>query len=102
MTPLPSISRPAYNDWVEDQIEDYKSSLTRDELLDLAEIAVERITQNPDGQYALTEILLRDAVDALILEKLNLPSFRQWRRACLSDTASRPLGGTQLALRAVG
>jgi len=102
MTALSSVSRPAYNAWVEDQIEDYKSALTRDELLDLAEIAVQRITQSPDGQYALTEILLRDAVDALVLQRLKLPGFKQWRRTCPSDTSMRPLQGTELPMRAVG
>jgi len=102
MAALNSGSRPAYNAWVEDQIEEYKSALTRDELLDLAEVAVQRITQSPDGQYALTEILLRDAVDALILQRLRLPGFRQWRRSCLSDTSGRSLQGTDVPMRAVG
>ncbi|MCI0435400.1 MAG: hypothetical protein L0271_17415 [Gemmatimonadetes bacterium] len=102
MTAFPAATRPAYQAWVEDQIEEYKSTLTRDELLDLAEFAVERIVQSPDGQYALTEILLRDAVDALIQERLDLPGFRRWRRACLSDTGRRPIQVTDTPIRAVG
>lgn len=87
--------------WLEDQIEDFKSGLTREELLDLAEEAVDRIQASPDGQIALTEILLRDAVDALLIERLSLPDFRQWQRLCRSDTKGRHLKGTDAATRAV-
>lgn len=86
--------RQRYLDWVEDQIEEHKSSLTRDELLEIADAAVQSLFDADDGQYALTEILLRDAVDSLIFERLQLPSFRQWYRACQNDTVTRPLSST--------
>ena len=94
--------RQQYQAWVEEQIEEFKTALTRDELLDLAEQAVEEMFTSPDGQYPLTEILLCDAVDALLLERLNLPDFRQWQRACRKDTQDRPLEETTLVLRAAG
>lgn len=94
--------RQRYQAWIEEQLEEYKAGLTRDELLDLAEVAVEQLFDAPDGQYPLTEILLCDAVDRLLLARLNLPPYRQWQRMCRNDTPPRPLRGTQAQLRAAG
>ena len=94
--------RQRYQAWIEDQIEEYKAALTRDELLDLAEVAVDQLFDAPDGQYPLTEILLCDAVDRLLLQRLNLPDYRQWQRMCRNDTSGRPHNETQAQLRAAG
>jgi hypothetical protein len=93
--------RQRYQAWIEEQLEDCKAGLTRDELLDLAEFAVQQLFDSPDGQYPLTEILLCDAVDRLLLQRLNLPDFRQWQRMCRNDTAKRPHKETPARLRAV-
>jgi hypothetical protein len=90
MTVPDTAPRQRYQAWVEEQLEDYKAGLTREELLDIAEEAVHRLFDTPDEQYPLTEILLCDAVDALLFERMNLPDFRQWRRTCQSDTPARP------------
>jgi hypothetical protein len=79
-----------YLDWVEERIEDHKAELTREELLSLADEAVQDLFHADDGQYPLTEILLKDAVDALIVRRLGLPSFRVWRKTCQNDTDDRP------------
>jgi len=81
-----SSPRQQYLDWIEDRIEDYKAALQRDELLQLADDAVKELFESEDGQYPLTEILLRDAVDALIFRRLALPTYRQWLRMCQNDT----------------
>jgi hypothetical protein len=81
MTAPPATPRRLYEAWIEDQIEDYKSALSREELLSLADEAVAQLFDAPDGQYPLTEILLCDAVDRLLLRRLNLPDYRQWLRA---------------------
>lgn len=91
--------RQLYQSWVEDQIEEFKAGLTRDELLELADQAVSRLFGTPDGQYPLTELLLADAVDGLLFEKLGLPDFRQWERLRRSDTPSRPRQETAEASR---
>lgn len=78
--------RQRYLDWIEEQIEEYKASLTREELLLLADEAVQQLFAAHDGQYPLTEILLRDAVDALLFQRLRLPSWRVWLRAYQKDT----------------
>lgn len=95
-----SAPRQHYLAWVEDQIEEYKTTLSHDELLDVAEEAIERLRSDPDGQYALTELLLCDAVDALLFRKLHLPDYKQWRKACRNDTATRPRDGTIAEYRA--
>ena len=100
MTAPESAPRQLYLDWVEEQIEEYKAGLTRDELLDVAEEAVQRLFGTPDGQYPLTEILLCDAVDALLLERLALPDFRTWQRSRRSDTPRRPRARTGVDARA--
>jgi DNA-binding MarR family transcriptional regulator len=68
-----------------------KAALSREDLLDLAEEAVEQLFHTPDGQYPLTEILLCDAVDTLLFRRMGLPDFRQWQRTCQSDTQGRPV-----------
>lgn len=90
----PLSPRQQYVAWIEDRIEDFKAALARDELLAIAEQAVEGLYDTDDGQYPLTEILLRDAVDALIFRQLGLPTYRQWLKACRNDTADRPDSGT--------
>jgi len=72
--------RQLYLAWIEEQIEEYKARLPRDELLQLADEAVRALFTSEDEQYPLTEILLRDAVDALIVRRLGLPSYRAWLR----------------------
>jgi hypothetical protein len=94
--------RQRYQAWIEEQLEEHKAGLTRDELLDLAEVAVQHLFESPDGQYPLTEILLCDAVDRLLLQRLSLPDFRSWQRMCRKDTLRRPNKGTPAALRAAG
>lgn len=95
-------TRRLYQAWVEEQIEEFKTALTRDELLDLAEQAVRELFTSPDGQYPLTEILLRDAVDALLFKRMNLPDYKHWAKACRSDTSLRPTLETPEAMRAAG
>jgi hypothetical protein len=82
--------RQQYLLWVEEQIEEFKASLTREELLQIADEAVRQLFDSPDGQYPLTEILLRDAVDALLFQRLGLPGYRQWLRSCRNDTPTCP------------
>lgn len=94
MNAPPRSPRQLYLDWVEEQIEEHKAALTRDELLSLADDAVRQLFDDNDGQYPLTEILLKDAVDALIFKHLGLPSFRQWRRSYHIDTPDCPQEGT--------
>jgi hypothetical protein len=77
--PEPS-TRQLYQEWVEDQVEGYKDAISRSELIELAEAAVDEIRINHRGQYQLTEVLLCAAVDRKIFELLNLPAYSAWCR----------------------
>lgn len=80
--------RQVYDQWVEDQIEEYKDSVPRSDLIRLADEACEELRVNPRGQYQLTEMLLCAAVDRKIFKLLKLPGYRTWSRARRSN--SRP------------
>jgi hypothetical protein len=73
--------RQIYQEWVEDQIEDFKDSVSRSDLLRIADEAVEELRLNPNDQYQLTELLLWNAVDRKIFKLLKLPGFRTWSKA---------------------
>lgn len=70
--------RPAYLEWVEEQIESYKETVPRSDLLCLADEVVEELRVNRQGQYQLTEVLLLEAVDRRIFRMLDLPDFKSW------------------------
>lgn len=70
--------RQIYQAWIEDQIEDYKDSVSRSDLLRLADEVIEELRINSRGQYQLTEVLLCTAVDRRIFELLGLPGYRTW------------------------
>jgi hypothetical protein len=76
--PLPSL-RQRYQQYLFQRIEDYKNSLSREELLGLGNDAVAELQNDPEGQYFLTEVLMQDTVDKLIQKRLRLPSFARWR-----------------------
>ncbi len=94
MTSPASPSRQLYHAWVEQRIEDFKDSISRDELLEFADEAVQELYADPEGQYTLTEIVLRDAVDMLLFRRLGLPSYKQWLKLCQIDTPERPQEST--------
>jgi hypothetical protein len=73
--------RRAYLEWVEEQIEDFKETVSRSDLLRLADDVVEELRVTNGGQYQLTEMLLWEAVDRRIFRLLQLPGYRAWRAA---------------------
>ena len=83
MTQLPSPAslRRLYLEWVEEQIEDFKDSVPRSELLSVADDVVAELQVNRKGQYPLTEMLLMEEVDRTLFRRLKLPSFRAWSAA---------------------
>ncbi|CAN5666959.1 hypothetical protein BH23GEM6_BH23GEM6_20680 [soil metagenome] len=70
--------RRSYLDWVEAQIESYKESVPRSDLLGLADTVIEELRVDQEGQYQLTELLLCTAVDRKIFRLLRLPGYRSW------------------------
>ena len=66
---------------MEEQIETYKESVSRAELLGVADEVVTELRVNARGQYQLTELLLAEAVDRKIFRMLKLPGYRSWAAA---------------------
>jgi hypothetical protein len=71
--------RQEYEQFLLERIEDYKNQLSRGELLALADEAVRELEVGPDEQLVLTEVLMLEHVDRLIMRRLRLPSYRRWR-----------------------
>jgi hypothetical protein len=69
-----------YHEYLLQRIEDYKNSLAREELLGLGNDAATEIQDATEGQYFLTEVVLQETVDRLIMKRLSLPSFARWRQ----------------------
>jgi len=72
--------RQEYEEFVLQRIEEYKGHLSRQELLGIADEAVRELEVGPADQLLLTEVLLLEHVDRLIVRRLELPSFRRWRQ----------------------
>jgi hypothetical protein len=73
----PRSLRAEYEQFIEQRIEEYKDSLPRADILGIGDEAIQELAG--DDQLQLTEVVLRDQVDAIIRRRLRLPSFRRWR-----------------------
>jgi hypothetical protein len=76
--PPPSL-RQQYQEYVLQRIEGYKNSIPREDLLRLGDEAVSELNATTEGQFVLTEVLMLDCVDRLIIRRLSLKSYRKWR-----------------------
>jgi hypothetical protein len=79
-----------YELFVEQEVENYKESVPRSVLLSIGDEAVASLCAEP--QLALTELLLCDEVDRIIIRRLRLPAYDTWRRrrVKLIDELRRP------------
>lgn len=90
-SPRPTRSlRHEYELFVEQEIENYKESVPRSVLLSIGDEAVASLSAAP--QFALTELLLCEEVDRIIVKRLRLPAYDSWRRRRLKliDELRRP------------
>jgi hypothetical protein len=71
--------RQEYEEFILERIEDYKNQLSRGELLGLADEAVRELEVGSNEQLVLTEVLMLEHVDRLIMRRLRLPTYRRWR-----------------------
>jgi hypothetical protein len=74
-----------YELYVEQQVEDYKESVSRGTLLTIGDEAVANL--GAQAQLALTELLLCEEVDRIIRQRLRIPSYVTWRRRRLKALA---------------
>ncbi len=76
----PRSLKQEYQEFILQRIEEYKNTLTREELLEIGDEAVRELEEGATGQYLLTEVLLLEHVDRIIAQRLRLPSFPRWRQ----------------------
>ena len=83
----PRSLRAEYDQFIEQRIEEYKDSLPRSDILSIGDEAMNELADAL--QFQLTEVVLRDQVDAIIRRRLKLPSFRRWREKHLALRAAQ-------------
>ena len=76
----PRSLKQEYQEFLLQRIEEYKNILAREELLEIGDEAVRELEESAAGQYLLTEVLLLEHVDRIIVRRLRLPSFPRWRQ----------------------
>lgn len=76
-TPTRSLKHE-YATYVDLEIERYKDSIPRSSLLKLADDAV--ASMSAGAQLELSELVLCDAVNELIMRRLKIPPYDRWRR----------------------
>lgn len=87
----PRSLRAEYEQFIEQRIEEYKDSLPRADILGIGDEAIQELAG--DDQLQLTEVVLRDQVDAIIRKRLRLPSFRRWREKFVALRAAQAQPG---------
>ncbi len=87
----PRSLRAEYQEFIDQRIEEYKDSLRREDILAIGDDAM--VELSGADQLLLTEVVLRDQVDAIIRRRLKLPSFRRWRENHLSLRAAQSQPG---------
>jgi hypothetical protein len=70
--------RHEYELYVEHEIERYKDSVPRNVLMTIGDEAVASLSRQQ--QLTLTELMLWEEVDRLIVRRLRLPAYATWRR----------------------
>jgi hypothetical protein len=67
-----------YEVYVEQEIENYKFSLSRQAMLRIGDEAVANLLESPQAEFG--EIVLCSEVDRIIRQRLRTPSYSTWRR----------------------
>lgn len=83
--------RSEYQEFIDQRIEEYKDALPREEILAIGDEAVLELAKAE--QFLLTELVLRDQVDAIIRRRLKLPSYRKWRDRHVALRAAQAQAG---------
>jgi hypothetical protein len=76
----PYSDKQYYQEYILQRIEGFKNSIGRDELLRLGDEAAAELQSSAEGQFLLTELLMLESVDRLIMKRLSLKPYGRWRR----------------------
>jgi hypothetical protein len=85
----PYSDKQHYQEYILQRIEGYKNSIARDELLRLGDEAATELQATAEGQFVLTEVLMLESVDRLIMKRLSLRPYRRWRQQFLKLRAAQ-------------
>src|SRR5919107_1472206 len=85
----PYSDKQHYQEYILQRIEGYKNSIGRDELLRLGDEAACELQATSEGQFVLTEVLMLESVDRLIMKRLSLRPYRRWRQQFLRLRAAQ-------------
>ncbi len=80
---VPYSDKQYYQEYILQRIEGYKNSIGREELLRLGDEAASELAATCEGQFVLTEVLMLETVDRLIMKRLALRPYRRWRQQFL-------------------
>jgi hypothetical protein len=76
----PYSDKQHYQEYILQRIEGYKNSIGRDELMRLGDEAASELQATSEDQFVLTEVLMLETVDRLIMKRLALRPYSRWRR----------------------
>jgi hypothetical protein len=76
----PYSDKQHYQEYILQRIESYKNSIGRDELMRLGDEAASELQATAEDQFVLTEVLMLETVDRLIMKRLALRPYNRWRR----------------------
>jgi len=76
----PYSDKQHYQEYILQRIEGYKNSIGRDELMRLGDEAASELQTTSEDQFVLTEVLMLETVDRLIMKRLALRPYSRWRR----------------------
>lgn len=85
----PPSLKQQYQEFVMQRVEAFKNSMSREELLRIGDEAVSEMEATIQGQFMLTEVLMVDQVDRLIIKRLRLRSYAKWREQYLTLRAAQ-------------
>src|SRR5688572_1178847 len=77
--PRPRLSpKQQYHEYLLQRIAACKTPIPRDDVLRLGNDAAAELQGAAEGQYFLTEVVMQETVDRIIMRRLRLPSFCRW------------------------
>src|SRR5919205_2037675 len=85
----PYSDKQHYQEYILQRIEGYKNSIGRDELLRLGDEAASELAATAQGQFVLTEVLMLESVDRLIMKRLALRPYRRWGQQVLQPRGAQ-------------
>jgi hypothetical protein len=75
----PQSLRLEYSEFILQRIEEFKEQHSREQLMTIADEALQELDGDEAEQLVLTEVLVQEHVDRVIIKRLRLPTYKRWR-----------------------